>query len=242
MAAIFAAAAVILAVSGGFRTTVGGLRISMRSPLPIAILALVNAAVWFVFARRENALSLDLEAAWETFERHSKFVAGIALASTMVAAVFSTRSAAGADASGYLSQAAAWAEFQLPIHIELLATDYPELDGWITTPLGWRPHDSTDMYVPGVQAPTYPPGLPLLMAIPHALGGIDGASAVVIVSALHCGHRHWAAGVTAWRQHRCRDRRGVACVHAGVPPSVDSTDERRAGHGGVDDVLPVARS
>ncbi len=45
----------------------------------------------------------------------------------------------------------------------------------MTTPLGWRPIDWTDIYYPGAQAPTYPPGLPLLMAIPHALGGIDGA-------------------------------------------------------------------
>ncbi len=120
MAAVFAAAAVILAVSGGFRTTVGGLRISMRSPLPIAILAVINLVIWFVSARREDAISRDLEAAWETFERHSKFVIGIALASTLVAAVFSTRSAAGADASGYLSQAAAWAEVQPPpFHVEL---------------------------------------------------------------------------------------------------------------------------
>ena len=33
------------------------------------------------------------------------------------------------------------------------------------------------------QAPTYPPGLPLLMAIPHAIAGVDGASAVVICRA-----------------------------------------------------------
>ncbi len=82
----------------------------MRSPLPIAILAAINLVIWFVSARKEDAISRDLEAAWETFERHSKFVIGIALASTIVAAVFSTRSAAGADASGYLSQAAMWSE------------------------------------------------------------------------------------------------------------------------------------
>jgi hypothetical protein len=181
-AAVFISVAVILAVSGGFRTTVGGLRISMRSPLPIAILAVITLAIWFVSARKGDAVSRDLEAAWETFEHHSKFVAGIALASAIVATVFSTRSAAGADASGYLSQAAAWTEIQPPIHFELLASDYPELDGWITTPLGWRPWP--DMYVPGVQAPTYPPGLPILMAIPHAIAGIDGASAVVILSTM----------------------------------------------------------
>jgi hypothetical protein len=154
----------------------------MRSPLPIAILAVINLVVWFVSARKEDAISRDLEAAWETFERHSKFVIGIALASTLVAAAFSTRSAAGADASGYLSQAAEWVEFQAPFYIEHLAADIPELDGWITTPLGWRPAGFPDTMFRGFQAPTYPPGLPLLMAIPQAIGGIDGAVAVVVLS------------------------------------------------------------
>jgi hypothetical protein len=160
----------------------------MRSPLPIAILAVINLAIWFVSARKENAVSRDLQAAWQTFERHSKFVAGIALASTLVAAVFSTRSAAGADASGYLSQAAAWADYGLtfpfPFHVEILAHDLGGLDEWMTTPLGWRPENRWDNDLPGIQVPTYPPGLPLLMAIPHAVGGIDGAVAVVIVSTM----------------------------------------------------------
>ena len=45
-----------------------------------------------------------------------------------------------------------------------------------------------------MQAPTYPPGLPLLMAIPHAVAGIDGANAVVIASAAIAV---WATGMIA---------------------------------------------
>jgi len=184
-AAVLTTVAVILAVSGGFRTTVGGLRISMRSPLPIAILAVINLAIWFISARKENAVSRDLEAAWEMFERHSKFVAGIALASTIVAAVFSTRSASGADASGYLSQAVAWTDSGFaPVHLDPLAADLREADDWLTTPLGWRPADWSHGFIAGIQVPTYPPGLPLLMAIPHAIAGIDGATSVVILSTL----------------------------------------------------------
>ena len=66
--------------------------------------------------------------------------------------------------------------------------------------------------------------------------------AVVIAVGGDRGHRDGVAGVAAWRQHRRRDRRGVAGVHAGLPLSVDPADERRARHGGVDDVLPAARS
>jgi hypothetical protein len=172
-----------VAVSGGFRTTVGGLRISMRSPLPIAILAFINFTVWLSWARRAQAIESDLEGAWRRIERHSKFVFGIALATATVAAVFSTRSAAGADASGYLSQAVAWTDHGFPLHVEIIAQDLPGLDPWLTTPLGWRP-DHYELDFGRFQVPTYPPGLPLLMAIPHALGGSDGASAVVILSAM----------------------------------------------------------
>lgn len=167
------AAAVFLAVSGGIRTTVGGLRVSARSPVPIAILALVAVSAWFAAARRHGAVSSDLDEVWTWLERHATAsLLVIALASSGVAAAFATRSAAGADASGYVSQAGMWTrgEWQgRPVA--------PPLDGWIGTPLGWRPAAKSR------QVPTYPPGLPLLMAIPHAIAGIDGASAVVVVSA-----------------------------------------------------------
>ncbi|HUQ88436.1 MAG TPA: hypothetical protein VM096_12805 [Vicinamibacterales bacterium] len=156
----------------------------MRSPLPIAILASINAVIWFVSARKENAISVDLEAAWRAFEHHSRFVTGIALGSATVAAVFATRSAAGADASGYLSEAAMWADLW-PFHVEWLAVmDFPGLEGWITTPLGWSPPTGVCAGCNGLQVPTYPPGLPLLMAIPHAIAGIDGAVAIVVLSTL----------------------------------------------------------
>ena len=61
--------------------------------------------------------------------------------------------------------------------IDPIAVDLNDHDGWLATPLGWRPK------IASMQAPTYPPGLPLLMAIPHAIAGINGASAVVIASA-----------------------------------------------------------
>jgi hypothetical protein len=63
------------------------------------------------------------------------------------------------------------------------------------TPLGWRPADFGD-YQPinELQVPTYPPGLPLLMAVPHAVAGLDGANAVVIAAAAICV---WAVGMLA---------------------------------------------
>ena len=107
VAAALAATAVILAVIGGFRTTVGGLRISARSPLPIAFLAFINFTLWLSWARRAQAIESDLQAVWERVERHTAIVLAIALIVMTVTAIFATRSAAGADASGYVSQAAA---------------------------------------------------------------------------------------------------------------------------------------
>jgi hypothetical protein len=166
----------MLAVSGGFRTTVGGFRISARSPLPIVFLAFTNAAMWFMAARRAGAIAADLESAWRFFERHSRIVVAIALTSALVAAMFSTRSAAGADASGYLSESAMLAGGRLS-YVDPLSDLARGHDPYLTSPLGWRPAPG------GRQSPTYPPGLPLLMAIPHAIAGVNGASAVVVVSA-----------------------------------------------------------
>ena len=176
MAALLAVTAAILAVSGGFRTTVGGLRISARSPLLVTLLALVNFTIWLAQARRSNAVESDLERVWDALHHHSKFIVAIALISTTVVAMYSTRSAAGADASGYLSEAAMIAHraFLYPDPMQLELGDET---GWLTTPLGWRPTGVA------MQVPTYPPGLPMLMAVPYAWFGINGAVAIVLLSA-----------------------------------------------------------
>lgn len=167
-----------MAVSGGFRTTVGGLRISARSPLPILLLAFINFTIWMSWARRAQSIRADLESVWRGLERHSKIVVAIALTVATVAAVFSTRSAAGADASGYISESAMLASGRL-FHVDELSELARGHDPYLTSPLGWRPATSA-----GKQAPTYPPGLPLLMAIPQAIAGVNGASAVVILTAV----------------------------------------------------------
>ena len=157
--------------------SVGGLRLSARSPLPVALLAFINLTIWFAQARRSNAIAGDLELVWDSLTRHSKWILAIALISGGLTTMFATRSAAGADASGYVSEAQMISGRGTFFQDQL----YPDLhdhDGWLTTPLGWRPAGV------GMQAPTYPPGLPMLMAIPHAVAGIDGAVAVVIASAV----------------------------------------------------------
>ena len=167
-----------MAVSGGFRISVGGLRLSARSPLLVALLAVINFTIWIAQARRSNAVTSDLELVWESLTRHSKWILMIGLISGAIAVTFATRSAAGADASGYLSEAALLTSGRL-FHDDGLFEVARGHDPYLTTPLGWRP-----ARVEAKQSPTYAPGLPMLMAIPHALAGVSGATFVVIVSAI----------------------------------------------------------
>lgn len=144
--------------------------------MPVAVLATAAGAGWLFLSRRARASVADLESAWHTLTGHSALILATALTTAILAAMFATRSAAGADASGYLSEAAMF-EHRAWFVRDTLSLDLQDLDQWITTPLGWRPGAR------GSQVPTYPPGLPLLMAIPHAIAGATGASAIVIASA-----------------------------------------------------------
>ncbi len=182
--------AVLLAVSGGVRANVGGLRLSARSPWPVAALAGLTLGAWAFFAVRARAMSGDLAAAWTVVDRRaSTFAIAIAVTTGVVAVVFATRSASGADASGYLSEAAQWASGRL-LYVDSLSTHLNvAFERGITSPLGWRPFTMI-----GWQAPTYPPGLPLLMSVPYLVAGTAGACLVVSVSAAIAV---WATGTIA---------------------------------------------
>ena len=188
LAAALAAVAVLLAASGGVRASVGGFRISARSPVAASIAALGVAAAWWLLARRARAVNTDLDSAWSAVDRHSTPVIVLsAIISALVAAIFATNSASGADASGYLSQSVMWKSgvyFQRDALSLILGTSEP----WMTSPLGWRP-----AAIPGMQAPTYPPGLPWLMA---AVPGTSNAGLVIVVSTAIAV---WATGAVAKR-------------------------------------------
>jgi hypothetical protein len=145
---------------------------------------------WWVLARRARRATADLEQAWSWIDRRAPaLIAAVALASGAGSVWFATRSASGADASGYLSQAMLLASGRL-----MWADPLARLPGWpaspgLSVPLGWRP-----ALVAGWQVPTYPPGLPALMAPLHALGG--SAAACLVVS-LAAGVAVWSTGQVA---------------------------------------------
>ena len=121
---------------------------------------------------------------------------------SFTAGVFATRSAAGADASGYISESAMLSSGRL-FQADELADLRRGHDPYLTSPLGWRPAGDDR------QAPTYPPGLPLLMAIPHAIAGVTRR-----VRRRDCGRRH-------------RDRRdGPARISARPEASPPSSPRR----------------
>jgi hypothetical protein len=170
--------AVLIVATGGVAGTVAGLRLSMRSPRSALWIATGVAAVWVAMASRADAMARDLDAIGAAIARHLSRIP-LLLGVVMFAGTWwlGTASPAGADASGYLSQAALWAHGQSALP-DVLAS----LAGWpdvpmASVPLGWRPALAS-----GAQVPTYAAGLPLLMAPLWALGGDAAARLVVIVS------------------------------------------------------------
>ncbi len=157
----------------------GGVRMSARSPRAAGVVALVLALAWLVSAARARAVVPDIVWLSSSIERRSHaWLLTLALLTGVLALAFGTRSPSGADASGYLSQAAMWARLEWRVSDVLSADANWPLRADQTAPLGWRPGLDA-----GWQVPTYAPGLLLLMAVPFAIAGTAGASAVVTVSA-----------------------------------------------------------
>ena len=142
---------------------------------------------------------------WSQVLRHSTAVA-IVLGALTVAVAFrvSAFEAFGADAYGYVSQAHLWTAGNLIQHEPLsLRAPWPEPE-WTFSPLGYRPGPQ-----PGTIVPTYPPGLPLLMAGLLVLFGRDGPFFVVpllggvaVVAAFLLGRRA-AVRCAALQPPRC---------------------------------------
>ncbi len=180
-----------LFITGGFVTSVLGIRVSARSPVPAAAGAVLALGAWAFVAGRARARADDLARIDEALGDRAPLiilvVAGLAAAVTVH---YGTFSAAGSDASGYLSQAAMLADGQLS-HREPMATVADWADAASTiAPLGWRAFGADE------QVPTYPVGLPLLMAPLHAVGGTLAACLIVPLSLFAAV---WATGTLAHR-------------------------------------------
>ena len=169
-------AAVMLALlavfTDGVATSVAGVRISARTVFRPVIIAVVAAAIasWRSTHRRRQLADV-----WTRAERHATTIAlCIAIFVFGIAMRTSSFQAHAADQWGYISQAALWARGDLVVE-QPLAAEAPWPDAtWSISPLGYRPG-----LRPATIVPTYPPGLPLMMAGFIKLFGSFGAFIVV---------------------------------------------------------------
>jgi len=174
------ALSVVVAITGGFHLAFGNLSVSVRSlPGPAAVAAIAAALAWVsspVLDGRRTVLDWLIDPSRSA----STFVAVLACATTLTGLAGGLWTAGSADASGYVSEAHMLASGRLaivePLAYQLALPDAPRL----VSPLGFRP--AADADVTGRLVPTYPPGLPLLMAPLAVLAGDAGPFLVVPVA------------------------------------------------------------
>lgn len=152
--------ALAVALTGGFDVRVAGVRVRSHAWMRPAIVAAASAVLLISVARfRVAAL---LARAWTAAEAPpvGRALVGAAMAWTLATGVlFGTFASGGADSYGYVGQARLLAGGRLTDTIPLNAAfRWPDAEATLT-PLGFTRGQS-----PGVIAPKYPPGLPLLLA------------------------------------------------------------------------------
>ena len=180
---------IVVMWTGGGVWSFAGVRISSRGPRnPTLLIALSVVLAWAIAVPGHRTHSLAVEYRW-LIDRLARRVPRIpslaplvaALAAVIVAIVGLTEGAGvvgGSDSYGYVSQAHLWtlgALRQRPALANALADDV-SLE--VLTPLGYRPTvDGTTI------APTYPPGLPMVMAVFEKLTGPESVFWVVPILA-----------------------------------------------------------
>jgi hypothetical protein len=157
---VTAAYASAVALTGGFKINIAGLRFSSHTWERPALIAGLGAIVLAGLARaRIAAVSIRLAAILESSGFARSLVASAAIWTLAIGIGYGTFASGGADSYGYVGQARLLAHGRLTDTIPV-SPDYqwPNVE-YTLTPLGFTKGQS-----PGVIAPQYPPGLPLLLA------------------------------------------------------------------------------
>lgn len=156
-AAIFA---LVVAATGGFDLRLAGLRLRATAWERPAIVALAGLA-WLSYVARPRVTALWVRA-WASAGRAAdpRLLVAAAAAWTLAAGLFfGTFACGGADSYGYVGQARLLLEGRVTDTVPLRPGFSWRDAGATLVPLGF-----TLGRAPGVIAPKYPPGLPLLMA------------------------------------------------------------------------------
>ncbi len=179
IAAGASAAVLVVWLTGGFITHVGSLRVSMRGMTNPLVLA---ATAWALLALvRRPHLAHDLSRLLPFLDRHATAIAVVMAASCAGTGVrFGTFAAHATDPSAYVSHSRLLVTGPL-IRTEPLVRAFDWYTGaWNFSPLGYRPGVGIDQIVP-----TYPLGLPAVMALLRLPFGEVGAFlAVPLLAAL----------------------------------------------------------
>lgn len=135
----------------------------------------ISALMWIAFFRLGGRL-------WELSETFARGLAILlALVVVTVGVNYSTTTASGSDSYGYASEAELMLSGTLRVTQPWVrAVPWPEPD-LTFSPLGYRPV-ALPVKSEKVLVPTYPPGLPLLMAAGKLFGGQEGLFWIVPLS------------------------------------------------------------
>ena len=160
--------AVVIAITGGFVIDTGPFYLSahrLLSPLVIA------AAAYLLAARQGHTAIVAADATlFEFVHRHALAIAIVlAAVAAGVGIAFNTYVVAASDPSAYISQARLITKGDLVVPVPLashVSWPMPEMS---FAPLGYRPGPQ-----PAEIVPTYPPGLPMFMAIARLVAGENG--------------------------------------------------------------------
>lgn len=172
-AAALAAWAAFALVTGGFSTTIAGIKVASREPVrPLVVAAVLLAIYAFVSRRDREPLRF---ATWNP----TPFVVLLSIVIGMASIRYGTFAASGSDAYGYVSQADLWLRGNLRVEEPLISRmPWPEAN-WTFAPLGYIPARDGAAIVP-----SYSPGLPMLMAVGRSISEAGPYYVVPIAGAL----------------------------------------------------------
>ena len=166
---------IVLSMGGGFAVNVMGFAIRSRDPYRPLIAGLVAAVLFAVFSERE----LGWWGRLSTLGRSSHhWLAGLLAGATFATTLaYATTAVGAADSYGYVSQAEGWLHGALAIEQPWVSAVPWPFPNQTFTPLGY--YSEALGRTPSDLIPTYPPGLPLLMAGAKVVGGQEALFWVV---------------------------------------------------------------
>jgi hypothetical protein len=184
----------VLTITGGFAIETAWRLISSRNAVRPFVAGLAILAFYLAVWRRHWRDDLGRSALPATWP---PLLGGLAAAAALILGVgWGTHVAAGPDQSGYVSEAALFARGELTIPTPPWSHDAPWNDApYSASPVGWRPARWAQSL-----APTYSPGLPLIMAMFQLVGGDDAVYYVVpLLGTLFLWSTYWLGSAMAGR-------------------------------------------